>query len=166
MASQQVEAFRAKLLGQGAKIVKAFILEVDANLRASPERGGTPVKTGHARASWIPSVGQPADGEADGKGSGAHDVGVAALMRYKLSDGPAWESNNTAYIMLLNLGYSHQQAAGFIEAAIERAKTAIEQRFGQTVDVDTAGAGTFSDVAGGMGAENLAEAYSPFGGDE
>ena len=166
MASQQVEDFRQKLLGQGAKLVKALVLEIDANLRASPQRGGTPVKTGHARASWIPSVGQPADGEPTGTDQSLHAAGIAALMRYKLSDGPAWVSNNAAYIMLLNLGYSTQQAAGFIEAAIERAEAAIEQRFGGTIDIDTAGAGSFSDVAGGMAAENLAGAYSPFGGDE
>ena len=139
MASSQVEAFKAKLNGLGAKVVQAFILELDANLKASPQRGGTPVKTGHARASWLPSVGQPSDAEPNGADMSLNAAGIRAILRYKLSDGPAWESNNTVYISLLNLGRSDQAAAGFIEACIERAKTAVEQRFGVTIDIDTQG---------------------------
>lgn len=157
----------ADLRRKAAKAGTALILEIDANLRRSPDRGGTPVKTGHARASWVPSVGEPHEGEPIGSSSSDHDAGVAALIAYKLEDGPLWLSNNCGYIQFLNLGLSDQQVVGFIEAAIDRGYATVQQRYdGMEIEIRTTGAGTFSDFAGGAAAENLASAYSPFGGDE
>lgn len=160
MASAEAERLRAQLEKAGARVVKAFILEVDANLRASPRRGGTPRKTGHAAASWRSSVGQPSGGEPFGRDASYHASGVAEIVRYRLVDGAAYESNNAPYVPLLNLGHSKQAPPGFIEAAIQRAEVAIEQRFGVSIDLDSS---AFASAAGGAAAENLAGTYSPFG---
>ena len=47
----QSKAIGAQLRTAAADIVKATILEIDANLREV-----TPVATGHARANWVPSI--------------------------------------------------------------------------------------------------------------
>lgn len=140
-------------------IVKATVLEIDANLRASPDQGGTPVDTGHVRANWVPNIGSPADVVADG--DGAHAAGLAALIAYKLEQGPAYESNHVPYISSLNYGHSAQAPALFVEAAVDRALVTMQGRYGSAaISVDR-----FRDDVGGQGAENLASAYSPFGGD-
>jgi len=167
VASAQVEAIMADLRRHAAKAGVALILEIDANLRQSPDRGGTPVLTGHARASWVPSAGEPYAGEPTGANNGSHDAGVATLLRYSLEDGDLWLSNNAPYILFLNLGRSDQQVAGFIEACVDRGYATVQQRYdGLQIEVRTHGVGTFVDSAGGAAAENLASAYSPFGADE
>lgn len=91
--------------------VKAVILEVNHELVAT-----TPVDTGFARASWVPSVGTP----SSATGASAAASGMAELAAYKLSDGMAFESNNAAYIEALNRGHSKQAPAQFVEMAIEK----------------------------------------------
>lgn len=145
-----------------AKASVALVLEIDRNLRRAPSAGGTPVDTGHARANWVPSVGQPYTGEVDGQA--AHAAGVAAVVRYKPGQGSLFVSNNAAYITLLNLGWSPQAAVGFIEAAIESALATTQSKFdGYRLELGTRGAGSFGDAAGGIAASNMAGAYSPFG---
>lgn len=137
-------AGKAKSIGDQLRagvegIVKATVLRIDANLRAPPEQGGTPVDTGFARASWAPSAGEPTDDRRSG---------MASLLAYKLEDGPAYVSNGAAYVPRLNAGSSTQAPAMFIEACIDRALAEMQQD------------------RGGAGAANLASAYSPFGDDE
>lgn len=143
-------------------IIRFITLGIDRRLRRSPRSGGTPVDTGHARANWIPSVGEPFAGEVPGVSSSAHDAGVAAVLGYKLGDGPAWVTNNVPYILVLNDGWSDQQPAGFIERAIDEALAEAREKFGADIDVT---AGTPSQLGAEI-AGNVASAYSPFGGDD
>jgi hypothetical protein len=154
------------LVARVERAAKALTLEIDANLRRSPARGGTPVDTGHARASWVPSVGAPASVEPAGTSQGEHDAGVQAVLRFELGDGALYVVTNAGYVRRLNLGSSDQAPAGFIEACIDQAKAAVASGHGVELDIRTTGAGTFSDDAGGYAADNLASSYSPFGGDD
>lgn len=129
---KQSSAIGDRLHAELAEVVKALILEIDANLRET-----TPVKTGHARANWVPSVGAPHVGEDGGE---AQAAGAGAIASYKLTDGPAWESNNVPYVPRLNDGHSKQAPALFIEAAIDKAIATIEQRYSVTIDLSTTNA--------------------------
>jgi len=162
MARKRSNGSQAKSVGDqlraaAATVVKATAMEIAANLRASPSAGGTPVKTGHARANWILHVGSPFGGEVDGDAAAA--AGYADVASYELADGAIHLTNNTPYILLLNAGWSKQAAALFIEAAIDRAVATMEARYGSTtISVDR-----FRAIGGAIGAENVASAYSPFG---
>lgn len=159
MASAQVEAVMASLRKEAATAAKALILELDKELRRA-----TPVDTGHARANWVPSVGEPFGDEAEGTSSAPHDTGISAVLSFRIGDGDLWISNNVPYIVMLNLGHSDQAPVGFVEAAIDRALATVQARYdGLQIEIKTTGGGTFSDRAGGSAAENLASAYSPFG---
>jgi hypothetical protein len=72
--------------------------------------------------------------------------------------------NNVPYIQQLNYGHSKQAPALFVEAAIDRALAAVEERMGAGAVGFTRG--EFQGEVGAAGAENLAGAYSPFGGDD
>lgn len=158
----QSDALQAQIEKQIAQAYVALVLEIVAELKKSPGQGGTPVDTGHARANWVPSIGQPFAGEVD---TDADAVG--RLLGYRLEQGTLWISNNAPYIELLDLGYSHQAPPGFIEAAIERAVATIQLRY-QLLDIriDTRGAGTFVDLKGGAAAQGIASTYSPLGGSD
>jgi hypothetical protein len=115
------------------KVVKFVTLEVQANLQAAPQEGGTPVKTGFARASWIPSVGQATDrvaGSRQAVNIGPSEAGAAEVMMYRLNQGAVFVSNNAPYIMKLNAGYSRQAPAGFVDNAIAQACNAASNAFG------------------------------------
>lgn len=115
------------------KAVKFVTLEVHANLQSAPQEGGTPVKTGFARASWIPSVGvaNPAvGGSRQAVNIGHSEAGAAQVLTFKLSDGVTFVTNNCPYILVLNAGHSRQAPAGFVDSAVERAVNAAEQAFG------------------------------------
>lgn len=161
--SKQSDALVENLNKVIAKAVIALTLQFDSNLRRQPSAGGTPVDTGHARANWVPSVGAPYTAEASG--ASAHEAGVAAVISYKLSDGPLFVSNNAPYIGLLNIGSSKQAPAGFIEMAIDEAVAKVQSSF--NVDFGSAGGNfdRFVDAQGGRAAEGVAGSYSPFGGD-
>jgi len=153
----QAKSIGDQLRAAVSTIVKAMVLEIDSELRKSPEDGGTPVDTGFARASWVPSIIAPATGTSEGD----HEAGVAALVSYKLEDGPAYETNNAAYIQRLNAGSSKQAPALFIEAAVDRALAAMQARYGsRAISLDQ-----FRNEVGGAGAANVASAYNPLGGD-
>lgn len=143
-----------------ASIIKFITLGIDRRLRRNPSRGGTPVDTGHARANWVPSIGSPFGGSVAGTSSSEHDAGVAAVLGYKLGDGPAWVTNNVPYILILNDGHSSQQPAGFIERAIDETLDEAREKFGEI----NVAAGTKGQLGGQM-AGNIASAYSPFGDD-
>lgn len=163
----QADKLGADLLKTIGKAVKALEFELVANLVEA-----TPVDTGWARANWIGSVGEPTDavdgapsakGEATTAGA-LQKSGQAAVLAYTVAQGDVWVSNNVPYINRLDLGTSTQAPAGFIEIAIGEAVATIEQRFaglsfGDVSGLDLGGAGE-------RGADNLASAYSPLGGDE
>jgi hypothetical protein len=154
------DRIRADLTRTTENVVRFLVLDINRRLRRNPSRGGTPVDTGHARANWVPSVGEPFAAEVDG--DAAHSSGVADVLAYELGDGPAWVSNNVPYILRLNDGWSAQQPAGFVERAIAEALLAAEQRFGEIARPVVSAA---VQSVGASGAENLAAAYSPFGDD-
>ena len=94
--------------------VKKLTLDVTANLIET-----TPVDTGHARANWVPSIGQPSRSE---QASAAAQVsGQAAVATAREIAQPVYVSNNVPYITRLNEGSSTQAPAGFIQRAIRRA---------------------------------------------
>jgi hypothetical protein len=100
-------------------------VEVTAELQES-----TPVDTGFARASWIPSVGSPSTelgGAIDAPNPAAAEAGIARVLGFRLSDGMAYVSNNARYIQVLDKGSSKQAPAGFVRASIERGLRAAEQ---------------------------------------
>jgi len=118
-----------RLRAELGNVIKALILEIDANLREA-----TPVDTGHARANWVPSIGAPHVGEDTGA---AHEQGVQRVLGYKLDDGPAFESNRVPYINSLNYGHSKQAPRMFIEAAVDKAVATIQQRYSVAIDVSS-----------------------------
>ena len=154
------DRIRRDLTATVENVVRFIALGIVRRLRRNPSRGGTPVDTGHARANWVPSVGDPHSGVVDG--DAAHDTGVAAVLGYNLGDGPAWIANNVPYILRLNDGWSKQQGAFFVERAIAETLLEAEQRFGDLAKPVVA---AITSSVGAQGAENLAAAYSPFGDD-
>lgn len=134
---------------------KALILEINRELRKSGT--GTPVDTGHARASWIPAVGAPNLVEPVGKDNSLAQAGAAQVMAYKLAQGTLYLSNVAPYIRRLNQGHSQQAPAMFVELAIARAIQTIKAKMGVDFGLDQ-----FVSGAGAEAAGNLADAYSPF----
>lgn len=97
----------------------------------------TPVDTGRARSNWVVSVGRPVlaaiEPYAPGKKLG---IGETANARAALEQGRAalaapgeksrvYITNNVQYIGMLNDGHSTQAPAGFVENAVDAARTAI-----------------------------------------
>ncbi len=83
----------------------------------------TPVDTGFAKASWIPSVGAPVQsvaGSREAVNRSAQDAGVARLKTYKLGQGVIHIVNNVPYIADLNDGSSAQAPAAFVQGGIVR----------------------------------------------
>lgn len=138
---------------------KALILEINRELRM---RGtGTPVDTGHARASWIPAVGAPNLAEPIGTDGSLAARGAAQVMAYKLAQGTLYLSNVAPYIRRLNDGWSDQAPTMFVELAVARAMATIKAKLGVDFGLESFVAGFGAD-----GAAGLASAYSPFGGDD
>lgn len=155
-ASDAIDRKIAALIERAAK---SLVLEIDRELR---KRGtGTPVDTGHARANWVPSIGQPFRGEAPGTSLAEHDAGVAEILGFKLASGQMlYLSNNVPYVRRLNDGWSQQAPALFVEACVDRALASVKAKLG--VDF---GQSRFQSSVGAAGAENVAGAYSPFSDD-
>lgn len=124
---------QAKTVGDNLRALIAraageFTLEVTANLIEL-----CPVKTGHARANFVPAVGAGFSGVAsDGS---AQAAGIVAVTSYQLGDGPLSISNNVPYIDRLIAGYSAQQPAGWDLVAIDRGAQAIQARY-DTLQID------------------------------
>lgn len=122
------DALQRKLEALIERAAKALILEVNRELR---KRGtGTPVDTGHARASWIPAVGAPNLTEPVGADSSLASAGTAQVMAFKLGQGMLYLSNVVPYIGRLNLGHSKQAPALFVEACIARAVATVKAKTG------------------------------------
>lgn len=140
-------------------VAKALTLEVTANLVKA-----CPVKYGHARANFVPSVGTVFSGE-DGS-TVAQQAGMAQVTSYKLGDGPLHITNNVPYVPFLIAGSSSQAPAGWDLVAIDQAVQTIR---GQYPDIEISLGGAVAAISAERGAApagNLASAYSPFGGDE
>ena len=107
-------------------IIKKLVLDIVANLKSAPATGyGTPVKTGWARANWIPQIGSPRQttaGSPEQVTGSAQASGVATVATsYTFQQGPVFISNNVPYVLLLNEGSSQQAPKGFVQAAIAKA---------------------------------------------
>lgn len=112
-------------------IIKRLVLDIVANLVASPEDGfGTPVDTGWARANWIPQIGVKrttpvgtyAAARAGDVNTAVQQKGLATVAgQYRLRSGPVFISNSVRYIVKLNDGSSLQSPSGFVQNAITKA---------------------------------------------
>jgi hypothetical protein len=144
------------------RAAKALVLEIVRELK---RRGtGTPVKTGHARANWIASVGAPNTVEAPGTSEAVAQAGNAVVASYKLGQGRLYVSNVVPYIRRLNEGSSTQAAPLFVESCVIRAMAKVKEKMGVDFGLAAAEAdfaAKAQDVAA-QGAENLADAYAPF----
>lgn len=157
MPDDQAKAVGDRLRAELAAVATALTLEVNANLVET-----CPWKTGHARANFVPSVGEAATGEDDGE---AQKAGIAAVLGYRIG-APIYIANNVPYIGRLIGGSSTQAPPGWDLAAIDSAVSAIQaQHDGVQIDV-TAATGAAVAARGAPAAGNMASAYSPFGGDE
>lgn len=136
-------------------VAKALTLEVTANLTAA-----APVKTGHVRRNFVPSVATPHDGEDDGA---AQQQGQAEVLSYRIGQGDLYVTNNVDYLQYLILGSSDQQPAGWDLASVDQAVETIRQQYDVTIDVTSS-----VDVSarGAGAAKGLAGAFSPFGDEE
>ena len=152
MASDpQAMAIRARLRAEINQAKKALVLAVDANLRADPSEGGTPVDTGHARANNVPGVGTPTGIEV--MGNAAHAAGVIAVMSSELED-DLYEANAVPYFPRLNLGSSTQAPAGFVEAAVDRAVAEVQRQYDRLeLDVTRGDGPTVVQISGRPGGE-------------
>lgn len=105
-------------------VVKQITLDATANLIET-----TPVDTGFAKASWVPSIGSPSDavgGEPGKVSRSAQSRGLGELFTYRLSQGAVFIANNVRYIQKLNDGHSKQAPAGFVQAAISKAVRGVK----------------------------------------
>tara|TARA_R110002153_G_scaffold54447_6_gene151682 strand:- start:1158 stop:1568 length:411 start_codon:yes stop_codon:yes gene_type:complete len=130
---RQIQIIINALDGVAEQIIKSVVLDVVANLVKAPSEGGTPVRTGWARANWIPRIGGPSteavgDEEAVGLAKAAQQIGLGSVLSYKLASGPVYISNNVPYILRLNEGSSNQAPAGFVQRAITLAATQLQSK--------------------------------------
>jgi|SRR5882672_3001350 len=150
----------AELRAQVADAAKALTLGVAAELTEA-----CPVKTGHARRNFVPSISAPGTGEDDGA---AQTAGTESVLSYRIGDGDLYVVNNVPYIGQLILGSSIQAPAGWDLVAIDAAVADVNRQFGVSIDVSSAGQAA---DRGAQAAENLVAAVaggSGFGptGDE
>ena len=110
------------------RAVITITLDVHSNL-VQPPPEGTPRDLGWAAANWVPSIGRP-DDQTPGnpqQGGGVSQAqaraqrGASSVLRYRLSQGLVFVTNNVPYIQRLNDGHSRQSPAGFVQRAIEQA---------------------------------------------
>jgi hypothetical protein len=107
------------------EVVESTVIRLTLQLTAALVEN-TPVDIGWARAGWVPSIGQAYEGGRDlspdpvkvTQALVQQQQGEAKVLGYRLADGPAWVSNNVAYINRLNEGWSKQAPAGFVQSTI------------------------------------------------
>lgn len=113
-----VSTVLADLTRFAERAVVQVVTEVAAELAVS-----TPVDTGFARASWIPSVGTPSSeqgGSEEAPNPAAATQGLREVLAYRLTMGKAYVANNVRYIRKLDRGHSKQAPAGFVRTSVER----------------------------------------------
>jgi hypothetical protein len=132
---EEISAEMRRLEREMSLAMRELVTEVVAKLVEA-----TPVETGHARANWIPSIGGPIS-EEDGfvqearngdrrtnAGAGQR-AGLREIVRYNITDGDVFISNNVPYITILNTGTSDQAPRFWIEQAIEQGADAVQARY-------------------------------------
>jgi hypothetical protein len=153
----QAAAIGIRLRARFAQAKNELALEIAANLAKS-----CPVDTGHAKRNFIPSVTTPFVGEATGRAE--YDTGVVQVLGATLAE-PVFVANNVPYLKFLIGGSSDQQPPGWDVAAIDEAVATMQARY-DGIKIDVSRRSEVVSARGGGAAENLASAYSPFGGDE
>lgn len=122
--ANDIDRVVAALQAAAESVIKQITLDATANLIET-----TPVDTGFAKGSWIPSVGRPSaavGGEPGSPSGAAQRQGMAEAAGYRLSRGAVFIANNVRYIQKLNEGSSKQAPAGFIQAAIAKAVRSVK----------------------------------------
>lgn len=117
-SDQLQSAYKVKVIGTLEKAVRAAAVVVDSELAIT-----TPVDTGRARANWLPSLNNPDFRIVE---PGAKPSLGYALTGYNFKD-TILITNNLPYIRRLNDGYSAQAPAGFVDAALAKAKRAVKR---------------------------------------
>lgn len=138
--ADQIDFIVADLAEYTRGEIVALALNVNANLREDPSRGGTPIDTGWASANWVPSIGEPAilngrpaakegptPAEVTARAQIA-DKGTNEVLSWRNEDGPIFSTNNVPYILPLNEGHSPQAIRGFVQIAMEKAITQTYSR--------------------------------------
>lgn len=131
----EIDAEMRRLEREMSEAMREVVTEIVARLQEA-----TPVETGHARANWIPSIGSPVteedgfvaqrkNGDRRTNAGAAQRAGLREILRYNLSDGDVFISNNVPYIQILNTGTSDQAPRFFIEQAIEQGADAVQARY-------------------------------------
>lgn len=109
--------------------VERFVAVISSNVTANLIED-TPRDTGWAAANWVPNLGSATDSpvgspQAVSAAGAAQQQGLAKVVGYRLPDGDVFISNNVPYIQKLNDGHSAQAPAGFVQAGIARALSAL-----------------------------------------
>lgn len=96
--AQQIKQIMEGLDAEVESAVRHITTEIVTELKTT-----TPIDTGFARASWIPSIGsfsvQPVGVPGfPGPAIAAQTAGLAALLTYKVEQGPVYIVNNSGYI--------------------------------------------------------------------
>lgn len=118
--SQQLDDVLAGVAAHVAGVKNETAIAIQAELVDA-----TPVDTRWASQNWIPSIGEPA---TEPGGLGAVAAGLAQVMMCEDPDADRYVANPVDYMPYLAEGSSPQAAAGWIDAAAERATAMIEQR--------------------------------------
>jgi len=132
---EEISAEMRRIEREMSQAMRELITEIVAQLQEA-----TPVETGHARANWIPSIGSPVtdedgfvremkNGDRRTNAGGAQRQGLRDILRYHISDGDVFISNNVPYIQILNTGTSDQAPRFWIEQAIEKGADAVQARY-------------------------------------
>lgn len=107
--------------------VQRVVLDVTSNLVED-----TPVDTGWASSNWVPNVRVPFRARAGAPTNISRteqQTGIANIaIRYEISQGTVYISNNVPYIIPLNDGSSMQAPSAFVQRAIRRG---IDQQRGR-----------------------------------
>lgn len=125
----QADDIVAAIEKEMARTITDATLEITANLIET-----TPVDTGFARASWVPSIGEApasnllADPSEIPEVAAEQNAGMAQILSYELDQGPVYIVNQARYIERLNDGSSTQQPSGFVERSIEKGQATAQAR--------------------------------------
>lgn len=122
MASSAASRVGGKLRNRIAATRARVTLAIHAELVEA-----NPVDTGHARASWVPSLDAPAGaiGSRDVVSDAAAAAGASVVAASNDPRARAFVTNNAHYIGYLNKGRSKQAPAGFVQAAVKRGLASV-----------------------------------------
>lgn len=109
--------FAAELDAFADKVIPEQVQQVTQKVAMQALRGvvfKTPVDTGHARANWQTTLGEPTEEVTDRadtrrEGNVAEQEGAAVIARAE-PFGSIWISNSVPYILALEDGHSQEQA--------------------------------------------------------